>query len=123
MLALARRSRNVDADLVAHIGEVDARRLYARQAAPSMHKYCVDVLRLTDFEAYLRIAPRGVLAEEARAGRARARARLGRTRGLISAATEYLRAHPNGRAASEMIRRRADARRQSGACASTRTDT
>ena len=49
------QSRRVEADLVAHIAEVDARRLYAREAMPSMHAYCIEVLRLTDFEAYLRI--------------------------------------------------------------------
>ncbi len=55
LLALARQSRRVDAELVAHIGEVDARRLYLEQAKPSMHAYCVEVLDLTDAEAYLRI--------------------------------------------------------------------
>jgi hypothetical protein len=33
---LVSQSRRVEADLVAHIGEVDARRLFARQAFPSM---------------------------------------------------------------------------------------
>jgi hypothetical protein len=33
-------SRHTEADLVAHIGEVDARRLYAREATPSMFVYC-----------------------------------------------------------------------------------
>ena len=32
-------SRRVEADLVAHIGEVDARRLFARFAHPSMFAY------------------------------------------------------------------------------------
>ena len=48
-------SRRVEADLVAHIGEVDARRLFAREASPSMFSYCTHVLRLSEFEAYLRI--------------------------------------------------------------------
>jgi 5-methylcytosine-specific restriction endonuclease McrA len=52
---LNRRSRGVEADLVAHIAEVDARRLYAREAASSMHVYCTEVLEFTDFEAYMRI--------------------------------------------------------------------
>ena len=52
---LARQSRRVDAELVAHIGEVDARGLYLEQARPSMHAYCVEVLDLTDAEAFLRI--------------------------------------------------------------------
>jgi len=49
-------SRRVESELVAHVGEVDARRLYAREAAPSMFAYCTDVLKLSEHEAYLRIA-------------------------------------------------------------------
>jgi 5-methylcytosine-specific restriction endonuclease McrA len=52
---LLRQSRRVDADLVAHVGEVDARRLFAREASPSMFAYCTQVLHLSEFEAYLRI--------------------------------------------------------------------
>jgi hypothetical protein len=52
---LVDRSRQLDADVVEHIAEVDARKLYAREAVPSMFAYCVQVLRLTEFEAYLRI--------------------------------------------------------------------
>ena len=52
---LLRQSRRVEADLVAHIGEADARRLYAREAFPSMFAYCTEVLHLSEFEAYLRI--------------------------------------------------------------------
>jgi 5-methylcytosine-specific restriction endonuclease McrA len=54
--ALLRSSRRTEADLVAHIGEIDRRRLYARAAAPSMFAYCVEVLHLSEAEAYLRIA-------------------------------------------------------------------
>jgi hypothetical protein len=50
------RSRRDEADLVAHIGEVDGRRLYAREASPSMFAYCTEVLHLSEAEAYLRIA-------------------------------------------------------------------
>jgi hypothetical protein len=50
------QSRRSEADLVAHIGEVDARRLYAREASPSMFVYCTEVLHLSEAEAYLRIA-------------------------------------------------------------------
>ena len=50
------RSRRDEADLVAHIGEVDRRRLYAREASPSMFAYCTEVLHLSEAEAYLRIA-------------------------------------------------------------------
>jgi hypothetical protein len=53
---LLRQSRRVEAELVAHIGEVDARRLYAREACPSMFAYCTEVLHLSEAEAYLRIA-------------------------------------------------------------------
>ena len=52
---LLHQSRRVEADLVAHIGEVDARRLYAREASPSMFAYCTQVVHLSEFEAYLRI--------------------------------------------------------------------
>ena len=50
------QSRRVESDLVAHVGEVDLRRLYARQASPSMFSYCTEVLHLSEAEAYLRIA-------------------------------------------------------------------
>jgi hypothetical protein len=51
-----KQSRRVESELVAHIGEVDERRLYAREASPSMFAYCTDVLHLSEHEAYLRIA-------------------------------------------------------------------
>ena len=50
------QSRRVEKDLVAHIAEVDERRLYAREAFPSMFAYCTDALHLSESEAYLRIA-------------------------------------------------------------------
>ncbi len=53
---LMRQSRRVESDLVAHIAEVDERRLYAREASPSMFAYCTEVLHLSEAEAYLRIA-------------------------------------------------------------------
>jgi hypothetical protein len=52
---LLRDTRSTEADLVAHIGEVDRRRLYARSASPSMFRYCIHVLQLSEPEAYLRI--------------------------------------------------------------------
>jgi hypothetical protein len=52
---ILRASRRVEAVLVAHIGEVDARRLYAREGFASMFVYCTDVLHLSEPEAYLRI--------------------------------------------------------------------
>ncbi len=36
---LLRDSRRVSAELIAHIAEVDARRLYTREATPSMFSY------------------------------------------------------------------------------------
>jgi hypothetical protein len=52
---LTQQSRRVESDLVAHIAEVDERRLYAREASPSMFAYCTEVLHLSEAEAYLRI--------------------------------------------------------------------
>jgi hypothetical protein len=52
---LLKQSRRVEAELVAHIGEVDARRLYARNACSAMFVYCTEVLHLSEAEAYLRI--------------------------------------------------------------------
>jgi hypothetical protein len=49
------QSRRVEKDLVAHIAEVDERRLYARQAFSSMFVYCTDGLHLSEGEAYRRI--------------------------------------------------------------------
>ena len=52
---LLQKSRRVESELVAHIGEVDERRLYAREACSSMFTYCTEVLRMSEAEAYLRI--------------------------------------------------------------------
>jgi len=52
---LVSQSRRVEADLVAHIGEVDERRLFARQAFPSMFAYCTECLHLSEAGAYRRI--------------------------------------------------------------------
>jgi hypothetical protein len=56
LAALVRESRHTEAEVVAHIGEVDARRLFAREAVPSMFQYCTERLHLSGAEAYLRIA-------------------------------------------------------------------
>lgn len=53
---LSGQSRRVEADLVSHIGEVDARRLFAREACSSMFVYAIEVLHLSESEAYMRIA-------------------------------------------------------------------
>jgi len=55
LLDLLKQSRRVESELVAHIGEVDERRLYAREAASSMFTYATEVLHLSEHEAYLRI--------------------------------------------------------------------
>jgi hypothetical protein len=55
LAALMGQSRRVEADIVAHIAEVDERRLYAREVIPSMFVYCTEVLHLSEPEAYLRI--------------------------------------------------------------------
>ena len=52
---LVSHSRRVEADLVSHIGEVEERRLYAREACSSMFSYCTERLHLSEAEAYLRI--------------------------------------------------------------------
>jgi len=52
---VVRQSRRVEAELVALIAEVDARRLYAREAMPSMFAFCTEVLHLSEPEAILRI--------------------------------------------------------------------
>jgi hypothetical protein len=52
---LLSKSRRLESELIAHIGEVDARRLYARQGSSSMFSYCTEVLHLSEAEAYLRI--------------------------------------------------------------------
>jgi hypothetical protein len=52
---VVRQSRRVESVLVAHIAEVDARRVYVRHA-PSMYAYCTRILHLSEHEAYVRIA-------------------------------------------------------------------
>ena len=56
LAALLDHSRRIEWELVAHIGEVDERHLYAREGCSSMFGYCTSVLHLSDHEAYLRIA-------------------------------------------------------------------
>src|SRR5512132_174920 len=52
---LVTRDRTTTAELLAHIAEVDARRLYAPAGYPSMHAYCVEELRLSEDAAARRI--------------------------------------------------------------------
>jgi len=53
--ALLSQSRRVDSDLIAHMAEVDERRLFAREGSSSMFLYCTEVLHLSEHEAYERI--------------------------------------------------------------------
>jgi hypothetical protein len=55
LIEILGRSRRVEADLIEHVAEVDARRLYLREASPSMFAYCTEVLHLSEAEAYARI--------------------------------------------------------------------
>ncbi|MGH7726439.1 MAG: hypothetical protein ACREOU_13510 [Candidatus Eiseniibacteriota bacterium] len=59
---LVNQDRATTAALLAHIAEVDARRLYAPAGHPSMHAYCVGELHFSDDASYKRI-------QVARAGR------------------------------------------------------
>lgn len=52
---LVSMSTRLEAVLVAHVAEVDARRLYLREACSSMFVYCVERLHLSEGAAYLRI--------------------------------------------------------------------
>ena len=49
------RNCTATADLLAHLAEVDARKLYLPAAHPSMHSYCVHVLGLSEDAASKRI--------------------------------------------------------------------
>ena len=52
---LVASDRTTTAELLAHIGEFDGRRLYAADGFPSMHAYCVQRLRFSDDMAFKRI--------------------------------------------------------------------
>ena len=54
LLELLQNSRRVEAELIAHMAEVDERRIY-RKTSSSMFKYATEVLHLSEAEAYLRI--------------------------------------------------------------------
>src|SRR5262245_1354510 len=55
LASLVARDRQTTAALLAHIAEVDSRRLYLPAAHPSMHAYCVHELHLSEDSAYRRI--------------------------------------------------------------------
>jgi 5-methylcytosine-specific restriction endonuclease McrA len=55
LAAAVARSSTATADVLAHIAEVDARKLYLPAAYPSMYAYCVGELRLSEDAAFKRI--------------------------------------------------------------------
>lgn len=55
LAALVDRDRRTTATLLAHLAEVDARKLYLPAAYPSMYAYCVEALRLSEDAASKRI--------------------------------------------------------------------
>src|SRR5438128_11630628 len=55
LACLVAQDRNTTAELLAHIAEVDARRLYVPAGFPSMFLYCVHELHLSEDSAYKRI--------------------------------------------------------------------
>jgi hypothetical protein len=52
---LIRRERDVTAELIAHLAELDTRDVHLREGYPSLFVYCRDALGLSDSEAYTRI--------------------------------------------------------------------
>jgi hypothetical protein len=55
LIALVAQDRATTADLLAHIAEVDERKLYLPAGYPSMYLYCVDALHMSEQTAYKRI--------------------------------------------------------------------
>ncbi len=53
--ALIQRGRVIEADLLIHLGEVDARRLYLAEGFSCMFLYCVRVFHFSEAAAYKRI--------------------------------------------------------------------
>jgi 5-methylcytosine-specific restriction endonuclease McrA len=53
---LASRGACLEADLLVHLGEVDARELYLGRGYPSLFVYCTEVLHFSESIAYQRIA-------------------------------------------------------------------
>ena len=53
---LVSKSHSLTAELLLHLGEVDARKLFLDEACSSMFKYCTDILFLSEHATYKRIA-------------------------------------------------------------------
>jgi hypothetical protein len=91
------RERVVKAELLARLAEFDARRLYVPAGYPSMHAYCVGVLKFSDDEAYKRI-------QVARAGRTVPKLLVALSEGRIHlTAARILAAHITTENADELI--------------------
>ena len=56
LFELVHRNSELEAELLEHLAEVDARRLYLREGCSSMFAYCVRVLHFAEAVAYKRIA-------------------------------------------------------------------
>jgi len=52
---LVQRGNAIEAELLAHLGELDARRLFLEEACSSIFVYCVRVLHFSESVAYKRI--------------------------------------------------------------------
>jgi hypothetical protein len=52
---LAQQERRVTATLIAHLAELDARRLYLAEGCSSLFTYCTQILHLSEHAAYSRI--------------------------------------------------------------------
>ena len=52
---LVRDDQTLNAQLVVHLGEVEARGLYREHAYASMFTYCTEELRMSESQAFLRI--------------------------------------------------------------------
>src|ERR1700755_1874591 len=57
---LVRDDQVLNARLLVHLGEVDARGLYREHAYASMFTYCVSELRMSESQAFLRIQAAGL---------------------------------------------------------------
>jgi hypothetical protein len=94
---LIQRDHCLEAELVAHLAEVDARRLYLEQACPSMFHYCVHVLHFAEGVAYKRITV-------ARAAREFSKLRVALEQGdLHLTAASLLAPHLNRECAAEWL--------------------
>ena len=82
--ALAARDSCLEADLLVHLGEVDASKLHVAQGFSSLFAYCMDVLHFSESVAFQRIGA-------ARAARASADSGAGAQRGAAAFGPARLR--------------------------------